>query len=158
MLSHMGVPKDFWAEAMKWSVHVLNRSPTFAVKKMTPEEAWNGRKPSVEHFKVFGCIAYAHIPDEMRRKLDDKGEKCVFFGVSEHSKAYKLFNPITKRMIISCDVIFGEDSSWNWTEQSANQLQIPVLLDETEEEVGEQSVQELQQLNPYEDQPVLQDS
>ena len=61
-------------------------------------------------------------------------------------------------MIISRDVIFVEDSSWNWTEQSSNQLQIPVLLDEIEEEVGEQSVQELQQLNPHEDQPIPKDS
>ncbi|KAA0036715.1 Retrovirus-related Pol polyprotein from transposon TNT 1-94 [Cucumis melo var. makuwa] len=39
---------------------------------MTPQEAWDGCKPSVDRFKVFGCIAYAHIPDEKRRKLDDK--------------------------------------------------------------------------------------
>jgi hypothetical protein len=72
---------------------------------MTPEEAWNGRKPSVDHFKVFGCIAYAHVPDEKRKKLDDKGEKCVFLGINEHLKAYKLFNPITKRIVISRDVV-----------------------------------------------------
>ena len=105
---------------------------------MTPEEAWNGRKPSVDHFKVFGCIAYAHVPDEKRKKLDDKGEKCVFLGINEHLKAYKLFNPITKRIVISRDVVFKEDSTWNWTEQSANQQQIPVLFDEKKAEVREQ--------------------
>ncbi|XP_021803314.1 uncharacterized protein LOC110747450, partial [Prunus avium] len=31
---------------------------------MTPQEAWSGRKPSVDNFKVFGCIAYAHILDK----------------------------------------------------------------------------------------------
>nr|XP_034931745.1 uncharacterized protein LOC118062152 [Populus alba] len=64
---------DFWPEAVKWSIHVLNRSPTFTVQNMTPEEAWSGQKPSVDHFKVFGCIAYAHVPDEKRKKLDDNG-------------------------------------------------------------------------------------
>ncbi|CAL9024982.1 unnamed protein product [Prunus brigantina] len=48
-------------------IHILNRSPTFSVKNMTPQEAWSGRKPSVDHFKVFGCIAYAHILDEKER-------------------------------------------------------------------------------------------
>ncbi|RVW73907.1 Retrovirus-related Pol polyprotein from transposon RE2 [Vitis vinifera] len=45
---------------------------------MTPEEAWSGRKPAVDYFRIFGCIAYAHILDEKRRKLDNKREKCIF--------------------------------------------------------------------------------
>ena len=36
---------------MQWVNHALNKSPTLAVKDMTPEEAWSGRKPSVEHFR-----------------------------------------------------------------------------------------------------------
>jgi len=62
---------------------------------VTSEKAWSRRRPNIEHFKIFGCITYAHVPDAMRKKLDDKGEKCVFLGVSETSKAYKLFNPLT---------------------------------------------------------------
>ena len=96
-----GVPKLFWLELVLWSVHVLNRSLKFFLKHMTPQEAWSRKKPSVDHFRVFGCIAYACIPDERRQKLDDKGEKCVFLGVSESSKVYKLYNPMTKRLLIS---------------------------------------------------------
>lgn len=126
------VPKSFWLEAVLWSTHVLNRCPTFAVQNMTPEEAWSGRKPSVDHFKVFGCIAYAHIPDEKMTKLDEKGEKCVFLGISEHSKAYKLFNPVTKRVITSRDVIFDEEMTWDWTAKGNAPQQLPVDLDATE--------------------------
>lgn len=97
ILTMSGVPKSFWPEALNWSVHILNRSPTFSVQNMTPQEAWNGRRPSVDYFRIFGCVAYARIPEEKRRKLDDKGEKCIFLGVSEQSKAYKLYNPITKK-------------------------------------------------------------
>ena len=106
LLAKGKVPKSFWPEAVNWSINVLNRSPTFSVQNMTPEEAWSGRKPVVDHFRIFGCVAYAHIPDEKRKKLDDKGEKCVFLGVSEHSKAYKLFNPSTNKIVTSRDVIF----------------------------------------------------
>ncbi|KAI5408510.1 hypothetical protein KIW84_054380 [Lathyrus oleraceus] len=35
-------------------------------------------------------------------------------GVSEESKAYRLYNPISKRIIISRDVIFEEEEQWNW--------------------------------------------
>lgn len=91
---------------------MLNRSLTLAVKDMTPEEAWSEKKPTVDHFRIFGCIAYSHIPDQKRKKLDDKGMKCIFLGVSEESKAYRLFNPITKKIIISRDVLFDEETSW----------------------------------------------
>ncbi|KAM2262726.1 hypothetical protein ACFXTI_044151 [Malus domestica] len=81
LLAKGEVPKQLWPEAVLWAVHVLNRSPTFSVKNMTPQKAWNGRKPSVEHFKVFGCRAYTHIPDERRKKMDNKSEICVFLGI-----------------------------------------------------------------------------
>jgi hypothetical protein len=92
----------------------MNRSPTHAVKNITPKEAWNGMKPSVHHFRVFGCVAHAHIPDVQRKKLDDKSIRCVLLGVSEESKAYKLYNPIEKKIIVSRDVVFEEDKGWNW--------------------------------------------
>ena len=89
LLTKSGIPKSFWPEAVNWSIYILNRSPTLAVQNMTPEEAWSGRKTAVDYFRIFGCIAYAHILDEKRRKLDNKREKCIFLGVSDKSKAYK---------------------------------------------------------------------
>ena len=83
LLTKSNVSKSFWLEVVNWSVNILNRSLTFAVKNMTPEEAWRGRKPTVDHFRIFGCVAYAHIPDQKRSKLDDKGEKCIFLSVSD---------------------------------------------------------------------------
>lgn len=133
MLSRKAIPKCFWPEAVNWSIHILNRSPTLAVKNMTPEEAWKGNKPAVDYFKVFGCIAFAHVPDEKRKKLDDKAEKCIFLGVSEHSKAYRLYNPITKRIIISRDVVFDESKTWKWTVNSTEE-HISISDDEIEEE------------------------
>jgi len=37
--------------------------------------------------RVFVCVAYAHVPDEFRRKLDNKEKKCIFVGYSDESKA-----------------------------------------------------------------------
>ena len=62
---------------------MLNRCPTLVIKSMTLEEAWAEHKLAIDHFRIFGCITYAHIPDEKRKKLDDKGVKCVFLRVSE---------------------------------------------------------------------------
>ncbi|XP_059068247.1 uncharacterized protein LOC131858815 [Cryptomeria japonica] len=61
MIEHRNVPKKYWAEAVYTAVYLLNRSPTHVVKKMTPEEAWSGRKPKVGHLKVFGSTAHAYM-------------------------------------------------------------------------------------------------
>ncbi|GKV36625.1 hypothetical protein SLEP1_g44733 [Rubroshorea leprosula] len=133
------------SNGVNWSIHILNRSPTFAIQNMTLEEAWSGRKPGVDHFKIFGCIAYAHILDEKRKKLDDKGEKSIFLGVSNNSKAYKRYNPNTKKIIVSRDVIFDEGKFWEWDEGKAEQ-KISIGFDgEIEEEKQQQPIENEQQ-------------
>ncbi|KAL8127021.1 hypothetical protein AgCh_014082 [Apium graveolens] len=104
----------FWAEAAMWTVYVLNRSPTLVVKDKTPEEVWTGFKPDVADFRVFGCFAHVHIPDQKRIKLDDKSIKCMLLGINKESKAYQLYDPVDKRIVVSRDVVFEEDKGCNW--------------------------------------------
>jgi transposase InsO family protein len=118
LLTGKCVPKRFWPEAVVWATYVINRSPTLSVKDVTPEEAWSGVKPSVGYFRIFGCLAYAHVPDAQRKKLDPKSIKCILLGVSEESKAYKVFDPINKKIIISRDIVFDESQGWDWEEKS----------------------------------------
>lgn len=94
-------------------MHVLNRSPTVAVKNKTPEEAWSRVKPSVEYFRVFGCIFHVHVPDSKRTKLDDKSLICVLLGVSEEFKAYRLYDPVSQGIITSRDAVFEADKNWD---------------------------------------------
>jgi hypothetical protein len=70
-------------------------------------------KSSIYHFKVFCCVAYAHVLEEPRRNVDDRSEKCIFVGYNEQSKSYRMYNPITKKLIVSRDVKFQEDKSWD---------------------------------------------
>lgn len=68
LLARGSIQNNFWSEAVNWIVHILNRSPTIAVRDMTPDEAWSGMKPSMEYFQIFGCNAYAHVQDDKRKK------------------------------------------------------------------------------------------
>lgn len=117
MLSDKSIPKSFWPEAVNWTIYVLNRCPTLAVKDVTPQEAWTGLKPSVDHFRVFGCIAHVHVPEARRTKLDSRSTTCILLGVSEESKGYRLFDPIAKKVVVSRDVIFEEEKKWDWDEK-----------------------------------------
>ena len=88
MLSESKLPKRFWAEALSTAAYLRNRSPTNAVIGMTPYEAWTGDKPSVKHLRVFGCVCYAHVPKDERKKLDPKARECIFLGYSTEVKGY----------------------------------------------------------------------
>jgi len=90
-------------------VYLLNRWPTRSLEAVTPEESWSGHNPSVTHFRVFGCVAYAKILDAKRTKLDDKSEKCIFVRYGDRRMGYKLYNPITRKVIMSRDVIFEDN-------------------------------------------------
>ncbi|GKA51089.1 retrovirus-related pol polyprotein from transposon TNT 1-94 [Tanacetum coccineum] len=72
-----------------------------------PFEAWRGVKPSIRNLKVFGCVAYALVKTS-QHKLDKKSERCIFIGYSLQSKAYRLYNPVSGKLIISQDVMFNK--------------------------------------------------
>ena len=59
----------------------------------------------MSYLKIFGSIAYVHVPTEKRSKLDDKSIKCIFVGYNNETKGHRLYDPITKKLIISHDVI-----------------------------------------------------
>ncbi|MCO5601947.1 hypothetical protein L7F22_056073 [Adiantum nelumboides] len=111
MLKAKSLPHKLWMEAVACAAHVLNRCPTRALKTITPYESWYDRKPSVSYLRVFGCLAYAHIPQQLRGKLDDKAVKCIFVGYSSGSKGYRLYNPATNKIFESRDVIFVETTA-----------------------------------------------
>lgn len=116
MLKAKNLPKSFWAEAIHTAAYILNRSSTSALSNQTPFEAWNGWKPKVKHFKIFGCVAYVLVPSQKRGKLDENSVKCIFVGYSMETKGYRFYDPLYKKLIISRDVIFDEKSEWSWSE------------------------------------------
>ena len=81
MMNEKGLPKSLWAETVHTIVHILNMCPTKAPKDKTPVEAWSSIKPSVSHFKIFGCICYAHVPADKRTKLDEKVKNVSFLVI-----------------------------------------------------------------------------
>lgn len=114
LLSEKEMPRTLWPDATKCTAHILNRSLTKAVRDVVPEERWSGIKPKIVYFRVFGSVGHVHVPEQRRIKLDDRSHQCILLGVSEESKAYRLFNPITKTITVSRDVIFEEDAKWEW--------------------------------------------
>ena len=78
MLAAKHLPNEYWGEVVATAVYIMNQCLTKSVKNKVPQEAWIGMSHSVSHLKVVGCVAYAHVPVELRRNLDKKGKKCIF--------------------------------------------------------------------------------
>lgn len=134
MLKNKKMPKEFWAEAVDCAVYLSNRCPSKSLDNKTPQEAWNGKKPTVSHLRVFGSIAYVHVPCQRRSKLDDRSKKHIFIGYDKQSKGYKLYNPSTRKVIMSRDVEFDEEETWNWnTKEDEGYEFLPIINDEEDE-------------------------
>jgi hypothetical protein len=113
MLKGKHILNEYWGDAVICSVYILNKIPTKSVKNQVPYEAWSGKNKNVSHLNILRCVSYAHVPKEMRIKLVERSEKCVFIGYSEDSKAYRLYNPVTKKYFINKDVEFKEEEAWD---------------------------------------------
>jgi hypothetical protein len=72
----------------------------------------------VHFLKVFGCLAYIKNLRPHLSKLDDRGQKVVFISYQDGSKAYRFYDPVTKRVHVSRDTVFDESARWDWGEAS----------------------------------------
>lgn len=131
MLISKNMPKMLWTEAVVWAVYILNRCPTLAVKHVTPQEAWSGRKPSVKYLKVWGCLAHTHVPKVGRSKLDARSSVCIFLGIDQETKGYRLFDVESNKVITSKDVTFEEDKAWDWGKECEDQVNGDLEWEET---------------------------
>jgi hypothetical protein len=80
MLNEKNLPNYFWVESIIITFYIMNRTPITIVHGMTPEEKFTSKKLDVSHLRMFDCIAYMHVPNEKKSKLDPKVEKCIFIG------------------------------------------------------------------------------
>jgi hypothetical protein len=118
MIHDQDLPMHLWAEAARTVVYVQNRSPRCVLGNKTPKEMFTGKKPEVNHLRIFGCPMYVHVPKDKRSKLDPSGKKGIFVGYSETSKAYKIYIPGHWHIETSKDVTFDEDAVFSRSRQN----------------------------------------
>ena len=107
MLQSVGMSIGFWECAVSTAIHVRNRAPSRATDYTSPHEHLHKEKLDISYLRVFGCLAYAHITSA-RMKFDPTSHKQVFMGYDGPTKGYKLWDPITHKLVVSTDVIFEE--------------------------------------------------
>ncbi|GJR51479.1 retrovirus-related pol polyprotein from transposon TNT 1-94 [Tanacetum coccineum] len=108
MLNEPSITQKFWCNAVDTSTYILNRILIRPFLGKTPYELFKGKKPSLEHFKVFGIKCFILNTKDYLTKFDPKSTEGVFLGYSPNSKAYIVLNKETTKVEESLNVKFDE--------------------------------------------------
>jgi hypothetical protein len=99
----------------------------------TPFELWTRSKPVVSHLRVFGCIAHVKNTRPNLKQLEDRSKPMMFVGYEPRSAAYRFYDPNTKHVCISRDVVFYEEGAWKWSVEQAAEMDSEFIIEgETE--------------------------
>ena len=93
---------------------ILNLCPSKAIQDSCPESSWQTlvlkiSKPVIDynHLRAIGCLAF-HIPPGHKHKLQPRSMRSVMIGYEQNSNGYRLWDPKSKRVLVSNDVVFDE--------------------------------------------------
>ena len=102
--------KKLWAEAVRYTEDVRCSMAT-SRNSTSSNELFSGKKPQfLQYMKEFGRVGYVTKREKILNKFEERAIKCIFVGYSTtHSgDTYRMYNPETKRIILSRDVKWAE--------------------------------------------------
>ena len=108
MLHNKNVARNLWGEAINIACHKVNRVYFRSGTKKTPYELWKGRKPNVKYFKIFGSTCFILKDRENVRKFYSRSDEGIFLGYSSTSKAYRVYNKRTMKVMETVNVVINE--------------------------------------------------
>ncbi|GFW10254.1 retrovirus-related Pol polyprotein from transposon TNT 1-94 [Trichonephila clavipes] len=108
LLKSSELPHKFWGEALLCFTYAWNRICHKDSNK-TPFEKYSGRKPSVLHLKPFGCLAYAGVPKQIRKKFDMRAKMGIMMGYAQRTKGYRIWLIDENKLVETINVRFDEN-------------------------------------------------
>jgi hypothetical protein len=96
-------------EAVNTAYHIINRVYLRPETNKTPYEIWQGKKPTVKYFWIFGSKCYILRDRENLEKFDPKSDEGIFLGYSTNSRAYRVFNKRIETVMESINVVIDDE-------------------------------------------------
>lgn len=107
VMAESGMGHSLWAEAMLTAVFTRNRSPS-KDGRATPFERIYNKKPDLSMLRVWGSPVFALKPKKQQRKLEAKVLLGRLVGYGAGGKAYRVYTPQTKNVVVRRDVVVDE--------------------------------------------------
>jgi transposase InsO family protein len=111
MLIEKNIPLFLWPEAVSYANYLLNRSPSRSLGSRTPYEAFYGKKPNISQLREFGSKCWVLQQDGQNHKLMPRSREMIFMGISEESTAWRYYNPGTRQVQTSRNIVFAESTA-----------------------------------------------
>jgi hypothetical protein len=105
MLDEHRTPRHFWADGISTACYISNRSFLRSILHLTPFELRFGCKPSISHFRLFGCKCFILKHDNLD-KFESRSFDGILLGYTPHGRSYRVYNVETNIVVESCDVTF----------------------------------------------------
>lgn len=77
----------------------------------------------------------------------------MVIGYEKQSKGYKLYNPITGKVVVSRDIEFDEEEAWDWSIKENERHDFIPINDEEETGESNEEVQQPKSPTPTQDSP-----
>ena len=90
---------------MNIACYIVNKVYFRLGTKKTPYELWKGRKSDVKYFRIFGSTCFILKDRENVGKFDTRSNEGIFLGYSSSSKAYRVFNKRTSKVVEIVNVV-----------------------------------------------------
>jgi hypothetical protein len=103
MLDEHGTPRRFWTDAISTACYVSNRIFLRLILLLTPFELRFGRKPSVSHFRPFGCKCFVLKCGNLN-KFESRSFDGILLRYIPHDRSYRVYSFETNTVVESCDV------------------------------------------------------
>ena len=118
MLHNKDVARNLWGEAVNTTCHTMNRVYFRPSTKKTPYELWKGRRPNMKYFRIFGNTCFILKDRENVGKFDSCSDEGIFLGYSFTSKAYRVYNKRTMKVMEIVNVVIDEYSDFSFEKVS----------------------------------------
>lgn len=102
------LPECLWAEAASTVVYTTNRLFGPKSSDKTRYELYHSFRPDVRNLRTFGEPVYVNLPKSKREsKFTENGHLMAFVGYTSRSNTYKVYDPESHIISLSCDVSFN---------------------------------------------------
>jgi hypothetical protein len=109
MLDEYGTPEKFWAEAINTACHASNQVYIHRLLEKTSYELLIRKKASISYLRVFGSKCFIYKKKRLG-KFESRCDEGFFLGYASNSKAYRVFNKISRLVEETCYVEFDESN------------------------------------------------
>ncbi|MBW0488152.1 hypothetical protein O181_027867, partial [Austropuccinia psidii MF-1] len=134
LLLNYQVPVEWWGEACAMATYLLNQTPVSSLGFQAPISKWNITAPSagIKHLHPFGCTAIVNVQKERRTsKVSPSRILCMFLGNIEGHHNFWLYDPNSKRILISHNCTFKDGVSGITSDPEADVQMVDRRLDDS---------------------------